>query len=129
MKGMLAKMGCVARFPPQLLRHIFVEERMGEERVDGPSDQGAAMVMGHSTRMWRAHYDTQHHKREMQKSVDAMEEWREGLGVCDKLSTSEEEWEEEWEEEEKGGEEGEGEEGEEEGEGEEWFECNETMEL
>src|SRR6476469_4704475 len=93
-------MGCEAIFPPQFLRLIFVEERMGDGRVEGPSDKGAAMVMGHSTKMWRTSYDTQHFKREMQKAVDAMGGWRVELGVCDHDPTSEEEWEEGCEEDE-----------------------------
>ena len=65
-----------ARFPPQLLRHIFVAERRGEDAVEGPNDQGAAMVMGNSIRQWDRVYDKNFQRTSAQRAVDAMAVWR-----------------------------------------------------
>jgi hypothetical protein len=88
-----------------VLRHIFVEERMSNERVDGPQDKGASMVMGHSLKMWGSHYDTQYHGREAQNAVDGMDRWRDNLigegpsnNQGEEWSDEEDEWEDEWEE-------------------------------
>lgn len=45
-KGILIDGEAAAVFPPRLLRHCFVDERMDPEAVPGPSPAGAAMVMG-----------------------------------------------------------------------------------
>ena len=77
---MLATWGAPARFPPQKLRHIYVEERCSHDAapvspaialtltppppsllhaedhvnlLQGPADYGAAMIMGNSTRTWQ----------------------------------------------------------------------------
>ena len=78
-KGLLEKAGSHAQFPPQRLRHIFVDERRGADRVAGPSDRGAAMVMGNSERTWDAIYDIRFHRRHAQHAVDAMTVWRSSL--------------------------------------------------
>ncbi|GAB4820984.1 hypothetical protein N2152v2_008030 [Parachlorella kessleri] len=68
-----------ARFPPQKLRHIFVEERSRPEAAPGPADTGAAMAMGNSGRTWQAKYDISYHGREVQLAVDSMAAWRRSL--------------------------------------------------
>ena len=56
-----------------------MHERRSAERVPGPSDRGAAMVMGHSLAQWSKWYDIDFHKRESQQAVDAMATWRHSL--------------------------------------------------
>ena len=61
------------------LRSIFVDERMSEDRAPGPSDEGAAMVMGHSTNAWRKNYDKRYFSRTCQNTVDAMGVWKQTM--------------------------------------------------
>ena len=42
----------------------------------GPSNQGAAMVMGHSEKQWRRWYDMRFSPRLAQQAVDDMQCWR-----------------------------------------------------
>lgn len=65
--------------PPSLLRHVFVDERMSLDRVNGPTDRGAAHVMGNSTQQWAHSYDLAFDSREAQAAVDSMDVWRGGL--------------------------------------------------
>lgn len=67
------------KFPPSQLRHIFVDERCSAEAVGGPSNTGAARIMGNSVERWAISYDRNLHKREVQAAADAMEGWREEL--------------------------------------------------
>lgn len=76
---MLTSMGLHPAISPSLCRQVFVHERRSAERVEGPSDRGAAMVMGHSLAQWTKWYDLDFHKREAQQAVDAMAAWRENL--------------------------------------------------
>jgi hypothetical protein len=39
--------------PLQMCRHVFVEERSSLDAVEGPPDDGAAMIMGNSVQMWQ----------------------------------------------------------------------------
>lgn len=64
------------KFPPSQLRHIFVDERCSAEAVGGPSDAGAARIMGNSVERWAISYDRNLHTREVQTAADAMEMWR-----------------------------------------------------
>ena len=64
---------------PSLCRQVFVLERRSEERVAGPSDRGAAMVMGHSVKQWDKWYDLNFHARQAQQAVNAMTTWRQAL--------------------------------------------------
>ena len=61
------------------LRHIFVDERRSADRVPGPEDTQAAMVMGNTTRKWTQSYDLRFKKREFQAGVNAMQSWRAAL--------------------------------------------------
>ena len=61
---------------PTTCRQIFVTERQSDTAAPGPSDRGAAMVMGHSTRQWNDWYDVKFHAKLAQHAVDAMQAWR-----------------------------------------------------
>ena len=76
---MLASMGLTPSISPSLCRQVFVSERRSAERVGGPSDRGAAMLMGHSLAQWTKWYDLDFHARETQQAVDAMSTWRHNL--------------------------------------------------
>ena len=76
---MLISMGLNTPISPSLCRQVFVHERRSAERVPGPSDRGASMVMGHSLAQWSKWYDIDFHKRESQQAVDAMSTWRHSL--------------------------------------------------
>jgi len=76
---MLLSMGLSPPISPSLCRQVFVHERRSAERVEGPSDRGAAMVMGHSLAQWSKWYDLDFHRRESQQAVDAMATWRDHL--------------------------------------------------
>lgn len=76
---LLAKFSMPFKFPPSKLRHIFVDERCSAEHVTGPSNKGAARVMGNSVERWAISYDRNLHTREVQIAVDSMEQWREQL--------------------------------------------------
>ena len=65
--------------PPSKLRQVFVGERRSNARVAGPTDAGAARVMGHSPDQWTKWYDVHFHNRETQNAVDAMSAWRQEL--------------------------------------------------
>jgi hypothetical protein len=78
-KALLSRAGMQTPFPPQKLRHIFVGERRGPDRMEGPTDKGAAMLMGHQLAMWDKVYDVHFKDRETQQAVDAMGTWRIGL--------------------------------------------------
>ena len=58
---------------------MFVDERRSINHVQGPSNKGAAMVMGNCEEQWDKTYDLQFHAREAQDAVDAMATWREQL--------------------------------------------------
>lgn len=64
---------------PSQCRQVFVAERRSPERVQGPTDRGAAMVMGHSVKQWDQWYDLDFHARHAQQAVDAMSTWRQAL--------------------------------------------------
>jgi hypothetical protein len=67
------------KLAPSLLRHVFVDERMSKQRVQGPEDKGAAHVMGNSEQQWHLSYDLQFDTREAQAAVDAMDAWRQNV--------------------------------------------------
>ena len=77
----LKKHGGVASMPPSNLRHIFVAERRSDDRVQGPSDRGAAMAMGNSQEAWNRYYEVERHfhPKDCQSAVDAMNIWRHEL--------------------------------------------------
>lgn len=64
---------------PSICRKIFVTERCSDNPAPGPSDRGAAMVMGHSTRQWLDWYDVKFHAKLAQHAVDAMKAWRHAM--------------------------------------------------
>ena len=62
--------------PPSLLRHVFVEERMSEGCAEGPDHRIAAILMGHTLRMWPLHYDLRQQAREAKQAIASMPKWR-----------------------------------------------------
>ena len=58
---------------PSTCRQVLVVERMFEGAAAGPSDRGAAMVMGHSVKQWLDSYNLKFHPRLAQNAVDAMQ--------------------------------------------------------
>ena len=66
------------RLPPSMCRHIFVDERRSDARVEGPGDKGASMAMGNSEIAWDRYYEKQRHfhPRDCQQAVNAMDTWR-----------------------------------------------------
>lgn len=77
------------RFPPGQLRHIFVDERCSAEAVAGPSNKGAARIMGNSTERWAISYDRNLPQREVNAAVSAMQQWREQLlALCEDRFTN-----------------------------------------
>ena len=74
----LKKHGGVANMPPSMCRHIFVAERRSDDRVQGPSDRGAAMAMGNSQEAWDRYYEVERHfhPKDCQTAVDEMITWR-----------------------------------------------------
>ena len=77
--GLMKRLGSPAAFPPSLLRHIFVDERRSHESAPGPSNQGAAQVMGNSVSQWDKAYDLNQNRRESQAAVNAMPQWRSAM--------------------------------------------------
>ena len=68
-----------------------MDERRSKNRVDGPADADAAMVMGNSTNAWDRFYDMRFQQRNAAAAVDAMTGWRQGMlgnSSADALSTS-----------------------------------------
>ena len=65
--------------PPSRIRHIFVDERRSLDAAPGPSNVGAATVMGNSVGQWDRSYDLGMRSRETQAAVDAMPQWREAM--------------------------------------------------
>jgi hypothetical protein len=68
-----------SRMPPSQCRQVFVDERRSDSRVEGPSDAGAAHIMGHSVTQWDKWYDQQFYIRQGQNAVNAMDKWRQNL--------------------------------------------------
>ena len=73
---------------PSMCRQIFVLERMSDDAAAGPSNRGAAMVMGHSVKQWRDWYDLKFHSRLAQNAVDSMQGWRQSLLDADPVQLS-----------------------------------------
>ena len=76
--NILQSMGLPA-MPPSKCRQVFVAERRSDQRVTGPNERGAALVMGHSVKQWDDWYDLKFHARQAQDAVDAMSSWRQAL--------------------------------------------------
>ena len=51
-------------------------ERMSEGVAAGPSDRGAALVIGHNVKQWHDWYDLKFHSRLAQNAVNSMQDWR-----------------------------------------------------
>jgi len=75
------RLGISKVFPPNRLRHIFVDERRSRQRVEGPEDGGAALVMGNLEIGWRKSYDPRAMQRESTHTVEAMGAWRAAMLV------------------------------------------------
>ena len=71
-----SRLGISKVFPPNRLRHIFVDERRSKQRVEGPEDGGAALLMGNSEIRWSKSYDLRASQRESTHAVEAMGAWR-----------------------------------------------------
>ena len=76
---LLKRLGSRAMFPPNRLRHIFVDERRSRQRVEGPDDTGASQVMGNSVRQWDKVYDLRAFQRETTAAVESMPGWRKAM--------------------------------------------------
>ena len=74
-QSMMLRLGAPA-LNPSICRQIFVSERQSDNAVPGPSNRGAAMIMGHSVRQWHDWYDLSFHARLAQDAVNAMQVWR-----------------------------------------------------
>lgn len=61
---------------PSMCRQVFVDERQSNSASAGPSNQGAAMIMGHNVKQWGKWYDMDFHPRLAQNAVDGMQSWR-----------------------------------------------------
>ena len=75
----LKRTGVQQHIPAHTLRHIFIDERRGEARVDGPLDAGAAQIMGNCPAQWDKAYDLKFDRREARKAMKAMPSWREAM--------------------------------------------------
>ena len=76
---LLKRLGASAVIPPSRMRHIFVDERRSLDAAPGPSNAGAATVMGNSVQEWDRSYDLDMRRRESQAAVDSMPAWREAM--------------------------------------------------
>jgi hypothetical protein len=76
---LLGKFNAPFKCTPRQLRHIFVDERCSNVAVQGPTNKGAARIMGNSFERWGISYDKNLHNREVQGAASAMEQWREQL--------------------------------------------------
>ena len=77
-KRMLHKLGMprAMDIAPQVLRHIFTDERSCANPVAGPSDRDASLVMGNSEKAWAASYQlSRWHGRAAQRAADEMQSW------------------------------------------------------
>ena len=59
-----------------MCRQVILDERQSRSAAAGSSNQGAAMVMGHSNQQCDKWYDMQYHPRVAQNAVDGMQSWR-----------------------------------------------------
>lgn len=68
-------------FPITRLRHAFVGDIRSGEASLPPSvtEEGLAMIMGNSTRLWDNTYDAHRKRRLMQQGADGMAVWRTGI--------------------------------------------------
>merc|ERR1712130_999903 len=76
---LLKRLGAPASFPPNRLRHIWVDERLSLDRAEGPEDKHACMVMGNSIQAWQKHYDLSYNIRNSQQGVDRTAVWRRAM--------------------------------------------------
>lgn len=75
----MKRTGIKQHIPAHTLRHIFITERRGEERADGPLDASAAQIMGNCEAQWDRAYDLKFSRREAKKAMKAMPAWREAM--------------------------------------------------
>ena len=76
---MMDGVGCPALFGPRYCRHIFVNSRRNHPGMAGPQEEGAALAMGSSVRMWDRSYDQILVSRETQAAVNNMGTWRDAV--------------------------------------------------
>ena len=72
----MKRAGLKQYIPVHTLRHIFIDERRGEDRVPGPQDAAAAQIMGNCEAQWDKTYDLKFNRREAKKAMKAMPTWR-----------------------------------------------------
>ena len=70
----------IARFPPSLARKSFVEWYTLEYGDEPEMWDGAADIMGNSTRKWREVYNVSAKKRRMQTTVDRYAQRQSNVG-------------------------------------------------
>ena len=65
-------------FPPQRLRHIFVDERLsgGSQPTPGPAHGDAALLMGNSLQTWELRYHLDRDQARMNRLGEGMYVWR-----------------------------------------------------
>ena len=65
-------------FPPQRLRHIFVEERLsgGSQPTPGPAHADAALMMGNSLQTWELRYHLDRDQARLDRLGQGMYVWR-----------------------------------------------------
>lgn len=56
-----------------------MDERMSQQRADGPEDSQACQIMGNSVSAWQSHYDLNCSLRESQAAVDSTAVWRRAM--------------------------------------------------
>jgi hypothetical protein len=64
---------------PSKYRAVFVTDRMERPELPGPSNEGAAIIMGNSVRQWRAKYWARMRQTQVNEAVRDMEPYRAAL--------------------------------------------------
>ena len=69
------------RFPPQILRHIFIDERLsgGPQPTPGPAHGDAALMMGNSLKTWEHRYHLNRDQARLDRLGTGMSAWRNNL--------------------------------------------------
>ena len=65
--------------PPSCYRPVFVTDRLERPHVPGPSNEGAAIIMGNSVRQWHASYHPGKRQKQANNAVQALGAYREAL--------------------------------------------------
>ncbi len=65
--------------PLNKYRSVFVTDRLERPDVPGPSNEGAAIIMGNSVRQWHASYWPTRRQTQARQAVEGMEAYRQHL--------------------------------------------------